>query len=46
VLNPYTGYAEAAAIAKNSYNKGLTLKESAIQLSHLNSAQFDQWVKP
>ena len=45
-LNPYIGYAKAAAIAKNAHKKGLTLKESAIQLGHLTSAQFDQWVKP
>ncbi|MFN9489007.1 MAG: class II fumarate hydratase, partial [Betaproteobacteria bacterium] len=45
-LNPHIGYAKAAAIAKNAHKKGLTLKESAIQLGHLTSAQFDQWVKP
>ena len=44
-LNPHIGYAKAAAIAKNAHKKGLTLKESAIALSHLTSAQFDQWVR-
>ena len=45
-LNPHIGYAKAAAIAKNAHKKGLTLKESAIALGHLTSAQFDQWVRP
>ncbi len=44
-LNPHIGYAKAAAIAKNAHKKGLTLKASAIALGHLNSAQFDQWVR-
>jgi fumarate hydratase class II len=44
-LNPHIGYAKAAAIAKNAHKKGLTLKESAIALGHLTSAQFDQWVR-
>ena len=42
-LNPHIGYAKAAAIAKNAHKKGLTLKESAIALGHLNAQQFDQW---
>ncbi|HEX2827219.1 MAG TPA: class II fumarate hydratase [Burkholderiales bacterium] len=45
-LNPHIGYAKAAAIAKNAHKKGLTLKESALELGHLTSEQFDQWVKP
>ncbi len=45
-LNPHIGYAKAAAIAKNAHKKGTTLKESALELGHLTSAQFDQWVKP
>jgi len=45
-LNPCVGCAKATAIAKNAHKKGLTLKEFAIQLGHLTSAQFDQWVKP
>jgi len=35
-LNPHIGYDNAAAIAKNAHKKGLTLKESAISLGHLN----------
>ncbi len=45
-LNPHIGYAKAAAIAKNAHKKGLTLKDSAIAMGHVTSAQFDQWVKP
>jgi fumarate hydratase class II len=45
-LNPHIGYEKAAAIAKNAHKKGLTLKESAIQLGHLTDQQFEQWVKP
>jgi fumarate hydratase class II len=45
-LNPHIGYAKAAAIAKNAHKKGLNLKESALELGHLTSEQFDAWVKP
>ena len=34
-LNPYIGYDKAAAIAKNAHKKGLTLKQSALELGHL-----------
>ncbi|NIK69544.1 class II fumarate hydratase [Paenibacillus sp. BK720] len=45
-LNPYIGYENAAAIAKNAHKKGLTLKESAIASGLLTSEQFDEYVKP
>ena len=45
-LNPHIGYEKAAAIAKNAHKKGLTLKNSAIALGHVTSAQFDEWVRP
>ena len=45
-LNPHIGYEKAAGIAKNAHKKGLTLKESAIALGHVTSAQFDEWVRP
>ena len=45
-LNPHIGYAKAAAIAKNAHKKGLTLKASAIEMGHVTSEQFDQWVRP
>jgi fumarate hydratase class II len=45
-LNPHIGYEKAAAIAKNAHKKGITLKESALELGHLTAEQFDQWVRP
>ena len=45
-LNPYIGYDKAAAIAKNAHKKGITLKESALELGHLTEAQFNEWVVP
>ncbi|MBT6842691.1 MAG: class II fumarate hydratase [Candidatus Melainabacteria bacterium] len=44
-LNTHIGYDKAAAIAKNAHVKGLTLRESAIALGHLNDEQFSNWVK-
>jgi len=45
-LNPHIGYEKAAAIAKNAHKKGITLKQSALELGHLTAEQFDQWVRP
>lgn len=45
-LNPHIGYDKAAAIAKNAHKKGLTLKQSALELGHLTEQQFNDWVKP
>lgn len=45
-LNPYIGYDNAAKIAKNAHKKGITLKESALELKVLNEQQFNEWVKP
>jgi fumarate hydratase class II len=45
-LNPHIGYEKAAAIAKNAHKKGLTLKQSALELGHLTGEQFDEWVRP
>ncbi|QAT42966.1 class II fumarate hydratase [Aminipila luticellarii] len=45
-LNPYIGYENAAKIAKNAYEKGLTLKESALELKLLTEKEFDEYVKP
>ena len=45
-LNPHIGYDNAAKIAKNAHEKGLTLRESAIQLKLLTDDQFTEWVKP
>jgi fumarate hydratase class II len=44
-LNPHIGYDNAAKIAKHAHKKGLTLRESALELKLLSAEQFDQWVK-
>ena len=43
-LNPHIGYDNAAKIAKKAHKEGKTLKEAAIELKLLTSAQFDKWV--
>lgn len=43
-LNPHIGYDNAAKIAKNAHKKGLTLKQSALELNLLTEEQFDKWV--
>lgn len=45
-LNPKIGYDMASKVAKNAHKKGITLKESAIELGALTSEQFDEWVRP
>jgi fumarate hydratase class II len=45
-LNEHIGYDNAAKIAKNAHKKGISLRESAIELELLTSEQFDEWVKP
>src|SRR5437868_2848835 len=45
-LNPYIGYDNAAQIAKNAHKKGITLRESAVELGLLTGEQFDQYVRP
>jgi fumarate hydratase, class II len=45
-LNPYIGYDNAARIAKNAHKKGISLRESAVELGLLTGEQFDQYVKP
>ena len=45
-LNPHIGYDNAAKIAKNAHEKGLTLRQSAIQMELLTDEQFDEWVRP
>jgi fumarate hydratase class II len=44
-LNPYIGYDNAAKIAKNAHKKGLTLKQSALELGLVTSEDFDKWVR-
>ena len=45
-LNPHIGYDNAAKIAKNAHEKGLSLKESALELKLLTAEEFDLWVLP
>jgi len=45
-LNPHIGYDKAAKIAKNAHTKGLSLRESAVELGFLTAEEFDAYVKP
>lgn len=45
-LNPKIGYDMASKVAKNAHKKGITLKESALELKALTSEEFDQYVRP
>ena len=45
-LNRHIGYDAAAKIAKNAHKKGITLRESALELEYLTNEQFDEWVRP
>jgi fumarate hydratase class II len=45
-LNQHIGYDNAAKIAKNAHKKGISLKQSAIELGLLDEAKFDELVKP
>jgi fumarate hydratase class II len=45
-LAPVIGYDNAAKIAKNAHEKGLTLKESGLALGLVDEATFDQYVRP
>jgi fumarate hydratase class II len=45
-LNPHIGYDNAAKIAKNAHQKGISLRASALELNLLTEDQFDSWVRP
>jgi fumarate hydratase, class II len=45
-LNEKIGYDNAAKIAKNAHKKGISLKESAVELGIVTAEQFDEYVKP
>lgn len=45
-LNPHIGYDKAAAIAKHGHKTGMGLKDAALDLGHVTSEEFDQWVRP
>ena len=43
-LNQHIGYDNAAKIAKNAHKKGISLKESAVELGLLSAERFDELV--
>jgi fumarate hydratase class II len=45
-LNPHIGYDNSAKIAKHAHQKGISLRESAIELGLLTGEKFDELVKP
>jgi fumarate hydratase class II len=45
-LNPHIGYDKAAQVAKNAHQKGIGLRDSAIELGFLSGEEFDKHVKP
>jgi fumarate hydratase class II len=45
-LNPHIGYDKAAQVAKNAHKKGISLRESAVELGFLSGEEFDKYVKP
>ena len=45
-LNPHIGYENAAKIAKNAHKKGISLKESALELKLVSESEYDKFVVP
>ena len=45
-LAPHIGYDKAAKVAKHAHEKGLLLRDAAIELGYVTGEQFDAWVKP
>ena len=45
-LTPSLGYEKASAIAQHAHQRGLTLKQAAMELGHISEADFDQQVDP
>src|SRR5712675_1754955 len=45
-LAPKIGYEKAAAIAKMAHKNGTTLREEAVRLGFVSSAEFDRLVQP
>ena len=44
-LNQHIGYDNAAKIAKNAHKKGISLKESAVELGLMDGEKFDELVR-
>lgn len=45
-LNQHIGYDNAAKVAKNAFEKGMTLKESIVELKLMSADDFDKFVIP
>jgi fumarate hydratase class II len=45
-LNTHIGYDKSAQIAKKAHKEGTTLKEAALALGYVSSADFDRWIDP
>jgi fumarate hydratase, class II len=45
-LNPVIGYDNAAKVAKTAHEKGITLREAALELGVIDGAGFDAAVRP
>lgn len=45
-LNTAIGYDKAAEIAKNAHSKGISLKESAMEIGYISEIDFDNIVDP
>ncbi|MTT31953.1 class II fumarate hydratase [Terrilactibacillus sp. BCM23-1] len=45
-LNPYIGYEKSAQIAKLAHQKGISLKEAALETGILTEQEFDAYVDP
>src|SRR5438876_801139 len=45
-LNQHIGFEKAAQVAKNAHKKGISLRDSAIELHFLTGQEFDEYVKP
>jgi fumarate hydratase class II len=44
-LNPHIGYEKSAQIALKAHREGTSLKEAALALGYVGSADFDAWVR-
>ncbi len=45
-LSPHIGYDKAAQVAHEGFEKGITLKQSAVGLGYVTEEEFDNIVKP
>lgn len=45
-LNPVIGYDMASKVAKNAHKKGITLKQSTLDLKALTEEEFEKYVRP